>query len=120
MNVYILYRKIYIRDGDHELTERVYTSMDLTKIFTMDNYKELKNYKDRYEEETGCTEEDYYFILTSELDKLNVKGVDDGRLFWDPEKRSNDTFQGSLEEFKKRCEVDDISQRSEESENLRI
>ncbi len=101
MSVYILYRKIINRDGDYEPTDRLYTSADLKKIFTMDNYNELKKYMDKYKENTGWVLDDYYIILTVELDKLNVNGDDDGRLFWDPENRSEDIFQGSLEEFKK-------------------
>ncbi len=93
MCIYILYRKTIIGDGDHEATDRIYTTTDLLNIFSESNYDVLNKYESKHKFEF------FYFVLTVELNQITDD--DDGYLFWNPKERSYDMFQGPLKKFKK-------------------
>ncbi len=105
--LYTLYRKVNVGDGDHEPCNRLMTSNDMKKIFTIENYEELKKYERKhyyedYEESDEDNDVFFYFIHVVKINKINKNGEDLCNLMFNPQKFLQWTpFKGSLNDFKK-------------------
>jgi hypothetical protein len=125
--VYTLYRKTNINDGSHEPTDHLMSTLDLKKIFTVDNYNHLANFEDFWfgQDEDSVSDRSeslfFYFVLKFKLDTMNERVRDLGEVFYDPQKNLNKdeaVFSGSLKLFKEK--VDSMVNQVVDSSSVKV
>lgn len=99
---YILYRKINRGDGEHEECDRVYASEVENQMYRLEHYEALKEYEKEWSDCENITFT--YFVFPMSSMYLNVNGIDDSLMFYDPDNYSElFYFFGNLKDYKKKC-----------------